>query len=236
MILVCPDCSARYLVPATVFSAGPRLVRCARCSHQWMADTPSNTTPVLPDPSFEKKESFSSPEVEHERAPPPADPSKLPVIWSNPLWVKAKRFLKLACLLFAALVLLWGALDRQAIAEKWPVVEKLYDYVGLPIYHLGEGLRFVQVRSEKRYEDGETRLIVEGMIVNESGIEQPVPDLKVIALGPDGHQNQSWQARPKASSLGPRKAIAFETSAKAGEGAITEINLSFMGEAQHDTK
>lgn len=41
MILTCPACATRYVVPDETFSAGSRTVRCAKCSHQWHAEKPA---------------------------------------------------------------------------------------------------------------------------------------------------------------------------------------------------
>ena len=40
MRLACPNCSAEYEVPDAALAAGPRLLRCARCSHQFEAALP----------------------------------------------------------------------------------------------------------------------------------------------------------------------------------------------------
>ena len=60
MILVCTQCKASYLVPASVFANGPRQVRCARCSHTWQADLPSKMT-VMPTEASETLKPASPP-------------------------------------------------------------------------------------------------------------------------------------------------------------------------------
>ena len=54
MMLTCPSCGARFRVKPEMFAAGPRLVRCTRCRHQWRgepdpdAETPPPAAPAEP--------------------------------------------------------------------------------------------------------------------------------------------------------------------------------------------
>lgn len=40
MIITCPECSARFVVPSTVFMNGGRKMRCASCKHVWFQEEP----------------------------------------------------------------------------------------------------------------------------------------------------------------------------------------------------
>ena len=41
MILTCPACATRFLVPDAAFGAAPRRVRCGKCKHEWFAEPPA---------------------------------------------------------------------------------------------------------------------------------------------------------------------------------------------------
>jgi predicted Zn finger-like uncharacterized protein len=45
MRLTCPACEASYELPETMFLTGPRMVRCVRCSHSWLAGVPEPEAP-----------------------------------------------------------------------------------------------------------------------------------------------------------------------------------------------
>ena len=40
MILTCPQCDTRFVVPSTIFMRGGRKVRCSSCKHDWFQDEP----------------------------------------------------------------------------------------------------------------------------------------------------------------------------------------------------
>jgi predicted Zn finger-like uncharacterized protein len=86
MILECPSCHARYMVPNGLFAAGTRQVRCARCKHEWQAKTPNNIDVVLPPapvvvapppPPPKAEAPPPPPKVEEASRPPPPVPPKL---------------------------------------------------------------------------------------------------------------------------------------------------------------
>jgi predicted Zn finger-like uncharacterized protein len=40
MIIACPQCDIRFVVPSTVFARGGRKMKCAKCEHKWFQDEP----------------------------------------------------------------------------------------------------------------------------------------------------------------------------------------------------
>jgi predicted Zn finger-like uncharacterized protein len=51
MRIACPNCSAEYEVPDTLLSGGPRLLRCARCDHQFQAAPAGTALGPAPAPA-----------------------------------------------------------------------------------------------------------------------------------------------------------------------------------------
>lgn len=102
MRIACPNCAAEYEVPESLLATGPRLLRCARCSHQFQAalPEPEPDLPVFERPAVPLAERLAGlgpaeppepeppepppPEPEPEPAPPepeppPPEPPVLPV-------------------------------------------------------------------------------------------------------------------------------------------------------------
>ncbi len=41
MILTCPECDTRFVVPSTIFANGGRQLKCSTCKHKWFQDDPN---------------------------------------------------------------------------------------------------------------------------------------------------------------------------------------------------
>jgi len=228
MILTCPLCHSRFLLTANAFAKGPRRVRCARCLHSWQAgrlDMPADgkNLPVDPKPLSENS------------VPIPEDLNLAPISEQKGFFAQKNLILYLA--ISAAVLLVMGGMiaGRDAIARQWPALESLYEKLGFEIYHVGDGLNIVEVRSEQRYEDGLMRLVVEGKIVNHTDQILKVPAIMAAAVGSDGGIMQSWQIDPPAARLAPAASQAFMSSIKSPQGTVVQINLNFV-EPKHDTE
>ena len=50
MIIACPACATRYVVPDSAIGVDGRTVRCAKCRHSWFQDGPAASLPPEPAP------------------------------------------------------------------------------------------------------------------------------------------------------------------------------------------
>ncbi len=226
MILACPSCQTRYLVPAIHFNAGPRTVRCAKCSHSWMAEIPADPATAL------ASQLSTLPPAAAEAAPIP-EGSGLPVIQENRGFLRMRDWVMAAIVLGACFAMLWLVLARRDIAQDHPWSERFYDRVGLHIYHVGEGLSLRQVRSETRFDGGILQLAVEGQVHNDTNKQQPIPDILAAAIGSDGKPMQSWQINAPAATVEPGESVSFNSEIHAPRSTTVEIRMHFI-EPNHD--
>jgi len=72
MIIACPACSTRYVVPDSAIGVDGRTVRCAKCRHSWFQQGPE--LPARPEPAVPAVQTSPAPPLSPASPAPPLRP------------------------------------------------------------------------------------------------------------------------------------------------------------------
>lgn len=134
MRVPCPNCDAVYEIPDALLAAGPRRLRCARCTTEWHAGAP--VAPVGPAVAAgAAPPSAPSPDVAAKPSPrPPRRAAKAAV--AKPVRSRAGLALGLAWAGTALFVVGLGAgfvVWPEEVTETFPPAARLYDALGIAV-------------------------------------------------------------------------------------------------------
>ncbi len=235
MIIECPSCATRFEAAESLFSAGPRRLRCARCKHEWSFAPPgaSNRAETAraraaADPASDAEGGMSA----GLKALKAAKGRDAAAAWSDldlappqrrfP-WIPVAAGATLAAA--AALVAL-----REPIIDLWPGARPLYAAAGLAPQAKGLVIRNEAVARET---DGdEVVLKISGEVANQSDREMDVPRLRIALRDADARELFAWEVEAGVAKLPPGGAHAFSTRFRGPPSGTEEIFLEFADAAR----
>ncbi|MCY4479631.1 MAG: DUF3426 domain-containing protein [Rhodospirillales bacterium] len=150
-------------------------------------------------------------------------PLKRPPEWAG--WAAAGLFV------IAALAGL--ALARNAIVDSWPGTVSIYDAVGLPIQApQAQGLRIVDVQSERVQDGDRIILLVRGAVENTTAKGRRLPGLRAVLADETGTELHQWPVAALLRVLDGGQSTAFESWLEDPPEGAAQLSVDFVTDDQ----
>jgi predicted Zn finger-like uncharacterized protein len=206
MILECPECRTRYLVPDSAIGPDGRTVRCANCKHSWF-----QAAPILDLVARAEAQAAPPPPAQPERyVPPPVEDEDYDAFAHRPPFRPrrnpAKRWTIAAIAAGVVMVAVAGAIISFGPGGIGSVI-------GLSLAQDTTPLTLIDNPIERRsLENGSEMFAISGKVVNPTNERQRVPDIRAELKDAQDRIVYSWTIRPEATTLAPKSSVEFNSA------------------------
>lgn len=242
MILNCPACKTRYLVPDSAIGPTGRSVRCASCRHSWfqegtIPEPPPVPAPTPPIPETSPKparartaapEEMSSAAHAAQAGPVPDMPSFATDESSfahEPPFKPRRNPAKLwtaAAIAFALTVAVIGGALYMFGAPNWFENYRFASVDQTPLL-----IELSANQDRRTLPDGTEYFAASGTVINPSDTEQPVPPMLVMLRDASGRIVYSWQMKPPVKTLAPGGKVNFNEAKLDVPRAATDLEIGW---------
>jgi predicted Zn finger-like uncharacterized protein len=235
MILSCPACKTRYVVPDSAVGPSGRQVRCASCRHSWLQPPPSPRTSAewqapaaaAPPPPPLREPAPARAAASVLGPSPVAEPENYDAFAHEPPFRPRRNPARMWTIVAIVAAVLMLAATAAVYSFGLPEL-------GVDIALPGRGATPLKLEFEaenRTLASGNALLTVTGRITNPTQSVQRVPQLRAEVRDAAGKAVYSWSISPPVSELQPGQSATFNSAETDVPANGTKLHLGFPSAA-----
>jgi predicted Zn finger-like uncharacterized protein len=217
MILSCPACKTRYVVPDSAIGPSGRQVRCASCRHSWLQPPPAprmaaewQAPPTPPPPPPPIRQPVAAKPAASMLGPAPApEPEDYDAFAHQPPFRPRRNRARIWTIVAIVAAILMLAATAAVYVFGLP---ELVSDIRLPGRRSTSPLKLETHVENGTLASGNSLLTVTGRITNPTQSVQRVPPIRARLLNDKGEPVYSWSISPPVSELQPGQSATFNSA------------------------